>query len=283
MSAVDSSSPYLGSYGPPDVDADRARMLPALSAQFRVIAALVLRDFRTRIIGHKFGMMSALTEPMMFAVMISIAMTFITKTPPIGNSFLLFYATGMITFNAFRRPSRSIKSASRRYRKCLYLPIVRPVDPFVATMVVEMFLYLSVYFAFFCGYFTIFGDGLPHDWFMTFMPIVVNSFLALGVGMINVSICAYFPPWDKFYSILTMPLMLASGTIHIMDELPSTVRNVLWYNPLAHSVVASRNGFFDVYESSFFDPAYYLGCTAGVLLVGLLAERFARKRILQST
>lgn len=261
---------------------ERKRARSAFAVQCRVIGALVLRDFRTRILGHRFGIVMAIFEPMAFIFVISVAMSFITKQPRIGDSFILFFATGVIPFSAFRRGSRAVKQAQKKYKKCLYLPVVQPIDPLVAVMLVEMFLYLAVYFVFFMGHFAVFGYGIPHDWGLTFMPIVVNCLLGLGVGLINAAITSYFAPWDKIYSILTMPLMLASGAIHIVDELPTPIVNILYYNPLAHSIVASRNGFYDTYESSFFDPEYYLGCTAAILFIGVMAERFARHRILAS-
>jgi len=267
---------------PATITLERKRARSAFAVQCRVIGTLILRDFRTRIVGHKFGFVMAIFEPMAFIFVISVAMSFITKQPRIGDSFILFFATGVIPFSAFRRGSRAVKQAQKKYKKCLYLPIVQPIDPLVAVMIVEMLLYMGVYFTFFMGHFIVFGDGFPHDWGLTFMPIVVNSLLGLAVGLINAAIGCYFPPWDKFYSILTMPLMLASGVIHIVDELPTPVTNVLYYNPLAHSIVASRNGFFDTYESSFFDPYYYIGSTIALLFIGIVAERYARHRILAS-
>lgn len=258
-------------------------LFAAMTVQFRVIGALTLRDFRLRILGHKFGLLMAIAEPMMFVFVISVAMTFITKSPRIGDSFILFFATGMIPFNAFKRTSRSVRMAERRYRKCLYLPVIRPIDPFVATMIVELILYNCVYLIFFVAHYVIVGNGIPHDWAMTFMPISVNCVFGLGIGLLNSAIAAYFPPWDKIFSILTMPLMIASGTIHTIDSLPSAVVNIIYYNPLAHSVVASRSGFFNVYDSTFYDPYYYLGSTAFVLFLGVVAERYARRRILSSS
>ena len=77
-----------------------------------------------------------------------------------------------------------------------------------------------------------------------------------------------------------MPFGGASLSVHIVDELPTAVTNILYYNPLAHSIVASRNGFYDTYESTFFDPYYYIGSTVAILFIGIAAERYARARIL---
>jgi capsular polysaccharide transport system permease protein len=255
----------------------------ALATQFRVIWALTLRDFRTKILGHKLGAFMALAEPFFFVLSVSFAVSFIDKQAKIGTSFILFFATGVIPFNSFRRVSKEVRSSIKRYKKCLYIPIVRPIDPFVAVAIIQLLLYITIYLTFFVGYFLVNGTGLPHDWGATFFPLVVCAMLGLGSGLINTAICAYFPPWDKFFAILMMPLFLVSGVLHPLHTFPSYVQDILYWNPLAHAVVASRNGYFDIYEYPFYDPFYFIGFSVTTLFIGLVAERFARRRILETT
>jgi capsular polysaccharide transport system permease protein len=255
----------------------------ALATQFRVIWALTLRDFRTKILGHKLGAFMALAEPFFFVLSVSFAVSFIDKQAKIGTSFILFFATGVIPFNSYRRIAKETRSAIKRYKKCLYIPIVRPIDPFVAVAIIQLLLYISIYLIFFVGYFLVTGHGLPHDWAATFFPLVICAMLGLGSGLINTAICAYFPPWDKFFAILMMPLFLISGVLHPLHTFPSYVQDILYWNPLAHAVVASRNGYFDIYEYPFYDPFYFIGFSVTTLFIGLVAERFARRRILETS
>lgn len=255
----------------------------ALATQFRVIWALTLRDFRSKILGHKLGVFMALAEPFFFVLSVSFAVSFIDKTAKIGTSFIIFFATGVIPFNSYRRVSKEVRASIKRYKKCLYIPIVRPIDPFIAAAIIQMLLYIVIYLIFFMGYYFINGTGLPHDWAATFFPLVVCAMLGLGSGLINTAICAYFPPWDKFFAILMMPLFLISGVLHPLHTFPSYVQDILYWNPLAHAVVASRNGYYDIYEYPFYDPFYFIGFSVTTLFVGLVAERFARRRILETS
>jgi capsular polysaccharide transport system permease protein len=255
----------------------------ALATQFRVIWALTLREFRTKILGHKLGAFMALAEPFFFVLSVSFAVSFIDKQAKIGTSFILFFATGVIPFNSYRRVAKETRSAVKRYKKCLYIPIVRPIDPFIAVAIIQLLLYISIYLTFFVGYFLVTGHGLPHDWGATFFPLVICAMLGLGSGLINTAICSYFPPWDKFFAILMMPLFLISGVLHPIHTFPSYVQDILYWNPLAHAVVASRNGYFDIYEYPFYDPYYFVGFSVTTLFIGLVAERFARRRILETS
>jgi capsular polysaccharide transport system permease protein len=285
----------LVSTAPPADVASRADGLPvpgyqtnegianALATQFRVIWALTLRDFRTKILGHKLGAFMALAEPFFFVLSVSFAVSFIDKQAKIGTSFILFFATGVIPFNSYRRVAKEVRASIKRYKKCLYIPIVRPIDPFIATAIIQLLLYIVIYLIFFVGYYLVNGYGLPHDWGATFFPLVICAMLGLGSGLINTAICAYFPPWDKFFAILMMPLFLISGVLHPIHTFPSYVQDILYWNPLAHAVVASRNGYYDIYEYPFYDPLYFVGFSVTTLFIGLVAERFARRRILETS
>lgn len=250
--------------------------------QVRVVGALILRDVRTRILGNKLGLTWALCEPILFVIGISFVVSLIDRHPRIGDSFLLYFATGLIPFNAFRRICRSVTQASKRYRNCLFIPVIQPIDPFIATMIVDLMLYNFIYFAFFVGYDIIMGGGgIPHDWYQTMYPIWVNAAFGLGVGLINLSISSYFSSWPTIFGILTMPLMLCSGVLHLVDEFPKQIQDVFWYNPFAHGVVASREGFYQIYVSYFYSPGYYLTMAFVVVAVGMICEKLARKRILR--
>lgn len=249
--------------------------------KLRVIGAMVLRDFRTRILGNKLGLVWALIEPLLFVIGISIVVSMIDRHPRIGDSFLLYFATGIIPFNAFRRICRSVTQAGKRYRNCLFIPIIQPIDPYIATMIVDLMIQNFVYFSFFIGYDIIIGGGIPHDWFMTFYPLWVNAVIGLGVGLINLSISSYFTAWPAIFGILTMPLMIFSGVLHLIDEFPTEIQNFLWYNPMAHSVCASRMGFYQIYVSYFYSFNYFVMFAFIVLGVGIIAEKMARPRILK--
>lgn len=253
----------------------------ALATQFRVIWALTLREFRTKIIGHKLGFFMALAEPFIFVLAVSFAVSFLDRQPKIGTSFIIFFATGVIPFNSYRRVARETLVSTRRYKKCLYIPIVRPIDAFIATALIQMLLYFFIYFVFFIGYYLVNGYGLPHDWSATFFPLLICALLGLGTGLINAAICCYFPPWDKIFSILMMPLFIISGVMHPIHTFPSYIQDILYWNPLAHAIVASRNGYYDIYEYPFYDPLYFIGFSVTTLFIGLIAERFARRRILE--
>ena len=104
------------------------------------------------------------------------------------------------------------------------------------------------------------------------------SLLAFGVGSVNAAVITVFPAWQRLYAILTRPLVLISGVMFDLEGLPTVVRDVLAWNPVAHGVALFRVGYFYGYRGTFLDLTYLVSCGTLLTLLGLTLEKMVRIR-----
>ena len=85
--------------------------------RLRVIAALVLRGMGARNSRSAGGYLWAILEPLGTTLLLALAFSLMLRSPPLGTSFILFYATGILPFRHYRRdgerrsPTRSTPTA----------------------------------------------------------------------------------------------------------------------------------------------------------------------------
>ena len=71
---------------------------PVPMQRLRVLFALILRDMSAKFGRSVGGYLWAVAEPLGGIVLLAVAFSLALRMPPIGTSFLFFYATGMIPF-----------------------------------------------------------------------------------------------------------------------------------------------------------------------------------------
>ena len=85
---------------------------PPRFRHLRVVAALMLREMDTRFGRAAGGYLWAIAQPLGAILLLAVAFSLMLRTPPMGTSFMLFYATGIVPFNMYR----SISTGGRRRR-----------------------------------------------------------------------------------------------------------------------------------------------------------------------
>ena len=69
--------------------------------RLRVLFALIVRDMSAKFGRSVGGYLWAVAEPLGGIVLLAVAFSLALRTPPIGTSFLFFYATGVIPFSLY--------------------------------------------------------------------------------------------------------------------------------------------------------------------------------------
>jgi capsular polysaccharide transport system permease protein len=236
------------------------------SRALRSIAALMLREMSTTYGRSAGGYLWAVLEPAGTILF----MTFVISTglrvssPALGESFTLFYASGMFPFMLYLRVSAKVGNAIPFSRALLSYPGVAWIDAVLArfalsviTLMVTFLMVISV---------VIYGFGL--DVTYNFGAILTSCgmtlMLSLGVGTLMAFLFPTYPAIASLWSILTAPLLLISGVIFIFDDMPAIARDYLWYNPLVHVIGEMRSGFYPEYRADYVSPIY-------VYLIGLVS------------
>ncbi|HPE24601.1 ABC transporter permease [Albidovulum sp.] len=247
----------------------------------RIIAALVLRETCARFGRSWGGYAWALAEPVGGIAILSLAFALIAPKPPLGSSFTLFYATGIIPFLMYNSLTTALMAALQANRGLLSYPVVRPLDILVARALLETLTHLAVAAAVLVPVVL----ALPRPPAMAPEGIALSLGLAAalgtGTGTFNAAIAAIFPTWRQVWSVLNRPVFIISGILFTARGLPDDLAALLWFNPIAHVVEAMRDGVFGPDPDAFVSAPYVLFIAATLFLAGAILIRGQSGKMLQ--
>jgi len=243
----------------------------------RTITALILREMSTRYGRSPGGYVWALLEPLGGVFILALAFSLLIRNPPLGSSFVLFYATGFVPFNLYQSLANTIARALDFSRPLLRYPTVTWSDALLARFLLNALTGLLVA----CLVFIIILQISDTRALINPMPILLALGLAMllgaGVGTLNCALSGLIDTWDLAWSIATRPLFLASGVLFTYEGMPTNVQNVLWFNPLIHITGIMREGFYPTYSPRDISILYCIGFSLGAMLLGgILLRRYHR-------
>lgn len=249
----------------------------ALQIQGRVIWALILRETRSRYQGHKLGYLWALIDPMLHLAVWMLIMLFLRhRKAVVGDSVLIFIATGLIPFMMFRSVASFVDAALSSNRALLSYPIVFPFDLMFARFLLQSATFIVVTIIVFTGI-VLAGQSRPPE---SYPGLIAASAcmlsLGFGVGIFNAVISIMWRLYDYIWNVASRLLYFTSGIFFIPDMLPLQIQYYLWFNPAAHGVEMFRDAFFADFNSDFPYPPYILGCAFVFGFIGLFFERRVR-------
>lgn len=254
----------------------------AVRFQFaRVLAALILREMSTRYGRSWGGYFWAFAEPLGAIALLTLAFSQMMRTPPIGSSFALFYATGYMAFHVYVDISNAVSNAVQVNRKLLRYPAVTPLDAILARFILSLMTQLVI-MALMLGAIIMIEDvSVNLDLAAIFTAITTAALLGLGVGILNCVLFVFVPAWHNVWTVINRPLFIVSGIFYLIEDLPDHLRELIWFNPLTHPVGLMRAGFYGTYSAAFASPSYVLILGSGLLLIGLFLLRRHRSRIVE--
>jgi capsular polysaccharide transport system permease protein len=222
------------------------------------------------------GYFWAIAQPLGGILLLSIAFSLALRSPPLGNSFLFFYSTGIVPFQMFSTMSRSVSSAISSNRGLLAYPVVSVLDAIMAKFLLTFMTNFIVAVLLIGGIIVVSGTYVVLDWEQIATAFLLVSFLGLGIGTLNCVLFGFFPTWKNVWSVLTRPLFILSGVFYIFETIPTAFQHVVWYNPIQQCIGLMRAGFFGTYHAEYVSIAYILGISlACFVLGGYLVRRHA--------
>ncbi|PIE12391.1 MAG: sugar ABC transporter permease [Rhodobacterales bacterium] len=252
------------------------RSFPAL----RVIVALILREMATTYGRSPGGYLWAIVEPVGMIVVLSFGFSLLMRSPSLGHSFMLFYATGYLVFNHYSRIYGSVVNSINYSRPLLKYPAVTWIDSMIARLTLALLTNLFNSFLIIGGTILVVGTSGVIDPVPVFLAFFLATMLGLGIGAMNSVLMGLFPIWRSLWNIAMGPLMIASAVIYIMEDLPDFAQNILWWNPLTHITGLSREGFFSTYHPNYISEVYVLVIGTVFLVLGLIFLRANYLKIL---
>ena len=237
----------------------------------RVIMALILREIGSRDARSSLGFLWSVIDPIATVAILSIAFSLFTRTPRLGINFPLYYITGIVPFHIYNQIGNRVSGSIRFSRQLLGFPSVTVVDAIMARFLLNYFINVIV--------FIILSYGVIHFYDLRVnvqLPAVINALvmagaLALGIGTFNSVLFMMLPAYEYVWGVFSRPMMVASGVLILIEDLPDWLFHILWWNPAAHIVAEMRHGFYPFYDTSWVSPFYVFMVAGFGFMLGLIS------------
>lgn len=240
------------------------------AAGARAVAALILREMATTYGRSPGGYLWALLDPIAGLLVMSLVFSLLVRSPPLGESFALFYATGFLPFTIYNDIAHKVSTSIRFSRPLLAYPQVTYVDTLVSRFILNTATNLVVFIIIIAGIVWIYDLNIYLRIERIAQGLAMSAALGLGVGSLEAYLNSMFPLWERIWAIANRPLFLISGVFFLVDSLDSQHRDILLYNPLVHITSEVRAGIYMTYDAEFVSPVYVYTIAVICLLFGML-------------
>ena len=247
----------------------------------RTIFALILREMGATYGRSPGGYIWAILEPVGMILILSVAFSILVRSPSLGTSFILFYATGYLPFLLFGATSNKVANALNFSKALLSYPRVTWLDTVLARFFLNFLTGTAVFCILMTGILSIVESHVILDIVPIVSAMILAALLGLGVGLVNCLLNGFFPVWKIIWGIIMRPLFIASGVLFLFEDMPPFAQNILWWNPLMHSTGLMRTGFYSTYHAGYLSLPYAFGVALVLIAVGVLFLRVHHKSILE--
>ena len=227
-------------------------------ATFRAVFALILREMATRYGRSPGGYIWAVLEPLGGIVILGFGFSLLVRTPALGTSFLMFFATGFLPFGMYSNLGGAIGRCINFSRALLFYPAVTWLDAVLARFILGVLTETFVMTIILTGLVLTTDTRTVLDINAIVLSVSLAAAMGLGVGLLNCVLFGLFDIWMSVWGILMRPMFLISGILFLYESMPATLQNILWYNPIMHVTGLMRRGFYTTYEASYVSVSYVL-------------------------
>lgn len=216
----------------------------AWDIQREVWFALFLREVKARIGGQWTGILWSLFEPLAHVAIIAVVIGLLRDRYVAEADYAVYLVTGLVPFFLFRHLTMRLMEGVRANRGLFAYRQVKPLDTLLSRATLEILINLVVYAI---------SLGVLGWWGYAVMPadllevLAVHGMLALLGTSLGVMLAVLSHDRERlraFVGVTMMPLYITSGVIFPLSVVPEPYLSWLMWNPLAHLVDLSRDGFF---------------------------------------
>jgi len=246
-------------------------------ASLRAIVALVLREMQTSKGRASGGYFWAIAEPAGGIILLTLIFSVTFNQPPIGTSFAMFYATGMVPFLGYLDMSGKVASSVRYSTALLSYPAVTFMDALLARIIFNAITQIMVATVIFTSIYLMNETRTDPQVDQIAIALAMMVLVASAVGVMNCFLFEAVTWWQPLWGILMKPFFLLSCIFFMFDDVPPPYQDWLWWNPLIHVIGQMRRAFFPQYIGDYVSYVYIFGMGLGVFALGLaLLVRYHR-------
>lgn len=253
--------------------------------QKTVFYALFNREITTRFGGYRLGVLWALIEPLSHILVLTFLFSFLRDRSGLqGVPFPIFFATGILTFFAFRQVALSGMTAISANLGLFGYRQVRPFDTVLVRAFLEstiLILVLATLTWMGAWFFDL--PTLPHDLPVAVLVLFLMLSIGLGVGFILSVFAILHPEWSQLVNMLMIrPLYFISGVFFPLASMPDQLQPYLLWNPLLHGIEQFRLAWLSDYDAGSTSIVFLAQASLLILVLGFMYFRANRFRVLTS-
>ncbi|GHE20573.1 ABC transporter permease [Halomonas urumqiensis] len=242
--------------------------------------AMFMREAISRTMADRMGWFWMIFEPAAFTMIMVAIRGFIRGDQLIvGADFIPWMIVGMMGFFLVREGMlRSLGAVDANSALFAYRQ-VQPIDTVLVRTFLEGMLRTLVFLLFIAGGLMLGLDIAPDDALLAMSFWFSLWCLGLGLGLIVSVLGTLVPEVAKVVRMLTLPLLILSGVILPLNQLPHWLLEYLMYNPIVHGIEILRLGFFEGYVAVHGTSGIYFWLFAlNCLSLGMLLHvRFVKR------
>lgn len=250
-------------------------MRPSLSPRMRsrwhqeydVLAALIIRETKTRF-GHlRLGLLWAFLEPLAHVAIFSLAWGLRGHYMVMGIHSYYFILSGILPWNLFQNIVNRLISAPEANAGLFSFYQVRPLHAFAARGILEGALFLLIFLLNVAIGLYLDLPFSVHDLLTVAVAYLTLFALAFAVGGCLAILVSELPETEKFISVFIRILYFFSGVFFSCATLPYSNQVFFAWNPILVLIDTGRAGLFDLEVSTFENLDNTLLITAALLLL----------------
>lgn len=252
----------------------------ALSVQWRVIHALLMREVQTRYGRNNIGFLWIFAEPILFTVLVLGMWSLLGRGNDHHNIGLVpFLVSGYMPFLMWRHSvSRSIHCL-RFNIGLLYHRQVKLLDVVIARMLLEI-AGTVVSFAFVWALFTFFGVlEYPVDYWLLYAGWLYFGWFCFASGLLMASMSEMWSIVERLYTPFTYMAYPLGGAFYMINWLPDSAQRYASLNPMSQGFEMIRGGVLGPGIHPHYDMSYMFFVCLIMTGWGLLLIKHARNYV----
>jgi capsular polysaccharide transport system permease protein len=250
-----------------------------MQIQLRIIGALLMREIITRYGRENFGFLWLFLEPMIFTGGVAAVWTATRTLHTADLSIVAFAVTGYSAVLLWRNCASRCCMAIPPNVGLLYHRNVRTLDLFITRIILEI-AGATASFATLSIVFIVLGwMDWPQDIVLLLSGWLLLAWFAGALGLVLGPLTTYTEVLERLWHTLTYLILPFSGSLFMVDWLPSAVQDLALLNPIVSGVEMLRGGYYGPAVHAHYDAAYLAIASAALTLVGLRLVPVAARRV----
>jgi capsular polysaccharide transport system permease protein len=278
MAQIPTASHPSSPSGPPSSLA-RGALLKGLRVQFHIIRALIVRDMLMRYGRSNIGFVWAILEPMILTIGVMFVWSTLKSPYEHGFQIVAVVFTGYMPLTLFRHFTQVGTFLFRRSITLLYHRHISLIDVLLARLTLE---FAATSAAMVTVYLTLTMSGFIYpaaDPGLMLLGWLYMALLSFGLSALFAVLSEYSDIVERIvppFQYITVPL---SGAFFMVDWIPKTAQDLIWYVPLVHCYEMFRAGYFGDKVVTYYSFWYPLVWALGLIWLGFVAMDKVRGKL----